>query len=45
MSKQRETASDRLWKEKLDLCPSSHEAVVLFVFAAAVFTVMWIVGG
>lgn len=45
MSKQRETASDRVWKEKLDLCRSSSELGVLLLFAAAVLTVMWAMAG
>ena len=44
MSKQRETASERVWKEKLDLCLSSSEVTVLLVFVAAVVGVMWIIG-
>jgi hypothetical protein len=43
MSKQRETASERIWKEKLDLCLSSSEAAVLLLFAAAVVSVMWMI--
>lgn len=34
MSKHRETAADRLWKEKLDLCVSSREVVALIVIVA-----------
>ena len=44
MSKHRETASERVWKEKLDLCLSTSEVTVLFVFAATVVVVMWIIG-
>ena len=44
MSKRRETASERVWKEKLDLCLSTSEVTVLFVFAATVVVVMWIMG-
>jgi hypothetical protein len=40
MSKRPETAAERLWKEKLDLCVSRGEAVVLLVFATAVASVM-----
>lgn len=44
MLKERETASERLWKEKLDLCLSSSQATVVLVFLGAVVTVMWIIG-
>ena len=44
MSKQRESASERVWREKLDLCLSSSEATVLLVFVVAVVTVMWVIG-
>ncbi|MGH6923301.1 MAG: hypothetical protein ACRED5_06135 [Propylenella sp.] len=36
MSKHRETAAERLWKEKLDLRGSWGETVVLIIFAAAI---------
>jgi hypothetical protein len=44
MLKQRESASERIWREKLDLCLSSSEATVLLVFVVAVVGVMWIIG-
>jgi hypothetical protein len=44
MSKPRETAAERVWKEKLDLCLSLSETSVLLVFAASVLAVMWIIG-
>jgi hypothetical protein len=40
MSKRPETAAERLWKEKLDLCVSKSEAIVILVFATAVASVM-----
>ena len=43
MSKYRETAAERLWKEKLDLCVSPFEGIVLIVFALAVLGVMILV--
>jgi len=45
MSKHHETAAERVWKEKLDLCLSSSEATVFLVFVAVVMGVMWIIGG
>lgn len=44
MSKERETASERIWKEKLDLCLSSSQATVLLVFLGVVVSVMWVIG-
>ena len=35
MRKPRESAADRVWKEKLEGGPSLHEAIVLLVFVAA----------
>ena len=40
MSKHRETAAERIWKEKLDLCGSLGETVVLLIFAGALASVM-----
>jgi hypothetical protein len=33
MSKQQESAADRLWKEKLDLCGTVQEAVIMLALA------------
>ena len=40
MSKHRETAAERLWREKLDLCGSPGETVVLIIFAGALASVI-----
>jgi hypothetical protein len=39
MCKPRETAADRIWKEKLESCASPHEAVVILLFVLALVLV------
>ncbi len=35
MRKSRESSADRIWKEKLDLCASPPEAIVMLVLMIA----------
>ncbi len=44
MSKHRETASERLWKEKLGPDVSMSEAIVLIAFSLAAF-IVWLAWG
>lgn len=43
MSKNRETAAERIWKEKLELCGTPGETAVLVVFAGALASIMLMV--
>lgn len=44
MSKQRESAADRIWKEKLDLCGSVQEALVTLAVAVVLAGALVILG-
>ena len=44
MANRPESAGDRLWREKLDLCSSQKEAVVLVCMLLAVAGVFFICG-
>ena len=44
MSKERESAADRLWKEKVEECATAHAAVALALFIAPCLLALLIVG-
>ena len=44
MSKHRETAAERIWKEKLDECGSFRETAAIFAVLVAVAAVMLAAG-
>lgn len=37
MSKRQESAAERIWREKLDMCMSAEQAIILLVVIAVVF--------
>jgi hypothetical protein len=45
MSKHRESAADRIWKEKLDSCASPQEAIVVLVLVVALVLAASSIGG
>jgi hypothetical protein len=42
MRRHHESSADRLWKEKLDACVSSEEAIVVLFLVAVLVASMWV---